>query len=299
MDPLVPRSGKMEEVLPGDSFAAKLVFRERKSAFVRLFTKTPPGVRCPHFYELVLSNGCPYDCAYCYLQLTFRGEKRPVLFTNHWQAVCKELEAVGDGVFSTGELADSLAVVPPLLSSAVDYFRRQPGKYLLLTTKSCNVSFFKDLEPTPQVIVSFSVNAPDVAARFEKLAPPPLARLKAAARLLEWGWRVRIRLDPVVWEGGASPTYHRICQEIRAIQPERVTVGTLRQYPGLFRFAPHAPRKNLHKAPDGRMRYPTSVRLHAYRRIAEWLGFQPALCKETDDVWQALGWTFYGCNCTP
>jgi spore photoproduct lyase len=213
--------------------------------------------------------------------------------------VRKELEAVGDGVFSTGELADSLAVVPPLLRSAVDYFRGQPGKYLLLTTKSCNVSFFKDLEPTRQVIVSFSVNAPDVAARYEKLAPPPLgARLKAAAKLLEWGWRVRIRLDPVVWEGD-SPSYRRICREIAAVQPERVTVGTLRQYPGLFRFAPCAPRQNLHKAADGRMRYPVSVRLHAYRRIAEWLGFQPALCKETDDVWQALGWTFYGCNCTP
>lgn len=278
--------------------AHEQTFRERKSAFIRLFTKTPPGVKCPHFYELILSNGCPYDCTYCYLQLTFRGNKRPVLFTNSWQEVLKELEATKDGVFSTGELADSLAVIPPLLSPALDYFRRQHGKYLLLTTKSCNISFFKNLEPTPQVIVSFSVNSSNVAECFERLAPPPFARLKAAAKLLEWGWRVRVRLDPVVWDENSS-SYRQICREIAAIHPERVTVGTLRQYPGLFRFAPHAPRNSLRKAPDGRMRYPVSMRLEAYRQIAEWLGFQPALCKETDDVWQALDWTFYGCNCTP
>lgn len=284
-------SGPPRRGLPGP------VVRERKSKLVRLFSKTPAGVRCPHFYELILSNGCPYGCSYCYLRLTFRGNKHPVLFSNPWEEVVRELEAVESGVFSTGELADSLAVVPPLLAPAIEYFRGQPSKYLLLTTKSCNVRLFRHLTPTPQVIVSFSVNAPEVSAELERLAPPPLARLKAAARLLEWGWRVRVRLDPVVWSGEPGG-YRLICREIAALGPERVTVGTLRHYPGLFRFAPEAPRENLERAGDGRMRYPLPVRVYAYRKIAEWLGFQPALCKETDGVWDALGWKFYGCNCT-
>ncbi|MEW6446657.1 MAG: radical SAM protein [Bacillota bacterium] len=272
--------------------------RERKSNFVRLFTKTPDTVCCPHFYELILSNGCPYDCSYCYLRLTFRGNKQPVLFTNNWQTVLREIKAVREGVFSTGELADSLAVLPPLLPTAIEYFRSQSSRYLLLTTKSCNIGLFQELEPSSQVIISFSINAPVIAAKFERLAPPPMKRLKAAAELLERGWRVRIRLDPVIWEADSN-SYSSICREIAALQPERVTVGTLRQYPGLFRFAPEAPRKGLSKAPDGRMRYHPSVRLHIYQRIAEWLGFQPALCKETNEIWDSLGWTFEGCNCTP
>lgn len=273
------------------------VVRERKSKFVRLFSKTPSGVRCPHFYELILSNGCPYSCSYCYLQLTFRGNKQPVLFANSWQQVVRELEAVTSGVFSTGELADSLALVPPLLPQAIEYFSTQSAKYLLLTTKSCNINFFRQLRPTPQVIVSFSINAPEVSAKLERKAPPPLARLKAAATLLEWGWRVRIRLDPIVWDH-EHRGYQQICRAIASVRPERVTIGTLRHYPGLFRFAPDAPRHNLKLAEDGRMRYPTSVRVYAYQKIAEWLGFQPALCKETSEVWNALGWEFYGCNCT-
>ena len=67
--------------------------RERKSKFVKLFDKTPPGVCCPHFYELVLSNGCPYDCSYCYLRLTFRGNTQPTLFVNGWEKVKSDLRS--------------------------------------------------------------------------------------------------------------------------------------------------------------------------------------------------------------
>lgn len=276
---------------------AAIVIRERKSKFVKLFDKTPEQVCCPHFYELVLSNGCPFDCSYCYLKLTFRGNKHPVIFKNDWTQVEKELDKVASGVFSTGELADSLAIVPSLLPPAIEYFRSQSSKYLLLTTKSTNIRLFTQLPPTPQVIISFSVNSPVAAQGYERLAPPPAERLRAAARLMELGWRVRIRLDPVILESGLEH-YRVICREIAILRPERVTVGSLRQYPGLHRFAPNTPKQGLTKAPDGRMRYPLEVRLKIYRTVAEWLGFQPALCKETQEVWQRLGWSFYGCNCT-
>jgi len=97
--------------------------RERKSKFVRLFDKTPVEVKCPHFYELVLSNGCPYNCSYCYLKLTFRGKTNPTVFENGWDKVKAEIEDIPEGVFSTGELADSLAITPPLLSKELDFFR--------------------------------------------------------------------------------------------------------------------------------------------------------------------------------
>ncbi|SMB96427.1 spore photoproduct lyase [Thermanaeromonas toyohensis ToBE] len=275
--------------------------RERKSPFVRLFTKTPAGVICPHFYELILSNGCPYDCAYCYLRLTFRGKKDPVLYTNRWEKVEDEIRMAGPGVFSTGELADSLAVLPPLLPRAIEYFRTQKDKYLLLTTKSCNTKLFEELSPTRQVIISFSINAPEVASKYERLAPSPFDRLNAATRLLELGWRVRVRIDPVIIEGVQHDNisiYRKICKIVGQLGVERVTVGTLRQYPGLHRFAPSAPRGGLVKAPDGRMRYSLSVRVRTYNMIAEWLGFEPALCKETYEVWEMLTWRYRGCNCT-
>lgn len=273
------------------------VARTRKSPFVRLFDKTPQGVVCPHFYELILSNGCPFDCAYCYLRLTFRGKKSPVLFSNGWLEVERQIEAVPSGVFSTGELADSLAVVPPLLPKALDYFSAQSDRYLLLVTKSTKVGLLLKREPASSIIVSFSVNAPVAANLYERGCPDPYARLEAAAALKERGWRIRIRLDPVILDVGLD-RYREICTKISWLKPERVTVGSLRQYPGLFRFAPDAPRKGLSKARDGRMRYPLSSRVQVYRQLAEWLGQVPALCKETTEVWSLLGWNPSGCNCT-
>jgi len=271
--------------------------RERKSNFVKLFDKTPESIFCPHFYELVLSNGCPFNCSYCYLKLTFRGRTEPALFNNDWSKVQSEIDKIEHGVFSTGELADSLAVIPPLLETAIDYFENQQSKYLLLLTKSTNIDIFRLREPSRQIIVSFSVNSIRAARTYEKGAPDPMKRLSAAAELRDMGWRVRIRLDPVILESGLE-NYEPICKAISQLSPEVVTVGTLRQYPGLHRFSKEAPRNGLKKAPDGRMRYLTEQRIAIYKQIADWLGFQPVLCKEAIKMWEALGWHFTDCNCT-
>lgn len=271
--------------------------RERKSKFVKLFDKTPESIWCPHFYELILSNGCPFNCSYCYLKLTFRGKTNPVLFENNWSQVEAELDAIDHGVFSTGELADSLAVIPPLLEKAMDYFESQEGKYLLLLTKSSNTDILKRRTPSQQIIASFSVNSMPAAKAYEKGAPDPMKRLEAARELKDLGWRIRIRIDPVILESGLEH-YEPVCKAVSELSPEVVTIGTLRQYPGVHRFSKEAPRKGLKRAPDGRMRYPTKDRIDTYRQIADWLGFQPALCKESVKMWEILGWKFGECNCT-
>jgi len=200
-------------------------------------------------------------------------------------------------VFATGELADSLAITPPLLKDALVYFTQKNDRYLLLLTKSVNTNILKKREPSNQIIVSFSVNSEPSARRFEKGVPSPLKRLEAAKELKEKGWRVRIRLDPIILDTGLGD-YRKIAQGIAALKPEMVTLGSLRQYPMLYAFQPNAPRAELEKSWDGRMRYPVKTRVKVYSQIAEWLGFQPSLCKETVEVWKELSWKFDGCNCT-
>jgi spore photoproduct lyase len=276
-----------------------VVERIRKSKFVKLFDKTPSTVFCPHFYELILSNGCPYNCDYCYLKLTFRGKTEPNLFNNDWDNIKKELDEIKEGVFSTGELADSLAVIPPLINNAIDYFSKASKKYLLLVTKSTNVDILRDKEPNNHIILSFSVNASAVANELEKGAPSPSSRIKTANEMIMKGWRVRLRLDPIVIGNGFNfNDYKAICNDIAHIQPERVTIGTLRQYHTLHNFAPNAPKQGLMIGDDGRLRYSIEQRIKAYKKIKQWLGYQPALCKETKQLWNILGWEFNGCNCT-
>jgi spore photoproduct lyase len=277
-----------------------LVMRERKSKFIKLFDKTPEGVVCPHFYELILSNGCPYDCAYCYLKLTLRyhGGGSPILYNNDWDKLKRELNKSKPGVYSTGELADSLAIEPPLLDDTINYFQSNgDGKYILLTTKSdSGYKRLGSLIPSNNIIVSYSVNSSTNAVKYENKTPSPENRITDAKKLREEGFRVRIRIDPIIYEDFEE--YREVCEIVSDLNPERVTIGTLRHYPQLLAFAEDAPKEGLEMSWDGRLRYSIEKRLEIYSRIAEWLGFQPALCKETEEVWEKLGWKFEGCNCT-
>ena len=45
------------------------------------FGMPDPRIGCPHFMKLgMATNGCPYNCAWCYLKLTFRDLSSVVLF---------------------------------------------------------------------------------------------------------------------------------------------------------------------------------------------------------------------------
>ncbi len=276
---------------------AVVIARPRKSGFIKRFDGTGTGLVCNQFYQLILANGCPFNCQYCYLRLNLGGSKGPVVFTNPWLEVERQLEKIPTGVFSTGELADSLAVIPPLLPSAIEYFRRQKDKFLFLTTKSTNIELLLGMKPTPQVWISFSVNAVKTYKLFEEDTPHPDARLAAAWRLKEAGWRVRVRIDPIIPEVGVDH-YQEVAQKVSGLAPERVTVGVLKHFPRLPRSLREGPWRQLAELPNGIRRDPSHIKVRVFNSLADWLGFQPAICREPPGLWEELGWKTNGCNCT-
>ena len=294
------------------------VTRPRKSAFIRRFTKTPPGVVCPHFYVLAHANGCPYSCAYCYLQLTFRYLDEPTVFSNRHdllQEVRQFLLTEEPSVLSMGELCDALAFDPAtnLSRDLLPLFAKQDKHKLLLLTKSTNVGNLLEMPERRNIVVSFSVNAPQLAERFERGAPSPHDRLKAARACQQAGYEVRLRIDPVIPVPGWPDLYRPLVDDIMSqldTQALRLTIGSIRY----FRSLPMMARKRGRDArvfdvartpdgPDGRMRVSPELRLDIYRWMRE--QFPPAvsiaLCKETEETWRKLGWDFSDpkCNCTP
>lgn len=281
-------------------FPGRAYTEPRKAKLVAAF---PPStqVRCPGFFKLVLSNGCPYKCSYCYLKGTLRSQKYVRLFNNPWPKVEAELQKAGPGIFNTGELGDSLAIEPPLLKPAIEYFRGQDAQTMLLVTKAGQsaVDILGKLEPTPQVIVSFSISPTSYAQTCETGAAPTVERLKAAEALIKLGWRVRVRIDPIMLTTETSADIYCLhAAEIAALGTERVTIGSLRPYRAVAGQMGDNLRLGLELAPDGRMRYSIAKRIEAYQAVADGLGYQPALCKEPREIWQKLGWQFAGCNCT-
>ncbi|MEI6972454.1 MAG: spore photoproduct lyase family protein [bacterium] len=289
------------------------VGRSRKGRFVEIFRTTPVRTVCPNFFVLAHANGCSFSprCSYCYLKSSFWFLPGSQTFTNvdrmigevrRWIAKDK-LESY---VLNTGNLSDSLAFERdrPIFARLIEEFRHnaanRPHTLLLVTkggTDECKFLF--EAEPCANVSISFSVNSPAAALDHERGAATVEDRLAAAKKLKKLGWRVRIRIDPMM----LGYDYAWIINEVRKLRPERVTLGTLRAEYNLPRFVGKGLFKDLEPPADRKSlaRYPLKARMKLYRQaVAALKGICPiGLCEELPEVWDGLGLDkdAKSCNC--
>jgi len=282
---------------------------------VDIFRTTPVETVCPNFFVLAHANGCAFapHCSYCFLKSSFWHTREQKAFDNV-DKMLREIRAwiardrLESYVLNMGNLSDSLAFEHgrPLIADLVETFRveaegRKRPHALLLVTKGGMAECAALLKMTPcaNVIVSFSVNSPAAAVAHEKGAAPSPDRLKACRALKRAGWRVRVRLDPMI----LGFDYRGIVRDVRRLAPERVTLGSLRAEANLFRFVTDDIFSELERSPSSRglSRYPLDARLALYRPAVEALRdvCPIGLCEETPDVWKALGLDTEAksCNC--
>lgn len=287
--------------------------RERRTRFIEIFRTTPPDTVCPNFYVLSHANGCAFAplCSYCYLKSSFWYLPRPEAFSNVERIIDETVRWIAqDGlesyVLNTGNLSDSLVFeeARPLLRRLVETFRThaagRPHTLLLVTKgglRECEV--LRKTAPTPNVIVSFSVTNPIAAGQYEQGAAPVGERIEAGHALREAGWRIRMRIDPMI----AGHEHKDVARAVADLRPERVTLGTLRAEPNLLRIMRNGLFSRLLPPDDrkGLARYPLDVRLSLYRPVVETLRSvcPVALCEESEAVWRALGLDVDSmpCNC--
>lgn len=289
--------------------------RPRSTDFVDLFRTTPAQTVCPNFYVLCHANGCLFEpnCSYCYLRSSLWHLRRPQAFSNVG-AMLEQVrawiarDALETYVLNTGNLSDSLAFeeVRPAVAALVELFRREAeakGRRheLLLVTKGGpdQCRGLLESQPCRSVIVSFSVNSRHAARRHERGAAPVGQRLAAASKLARRGWRVRMRIDPMI----LGYDYAWVIDRLRRLAPERVTLGALRAEPGLLRVLKNPLFAALEPPAGGKAmaRYPRTERIALYRPAVLALAdiCPVALCEETEDVWRELGLDVEGrhCNC--
>lgn len=281
------------------------------------FDATPDGIVCPKFWRLSVGNQCRFECAYCFLQGTMRTMvPLPVLFMDSkgmMASVREFLGKPGSLMLNTGELSDSLDFddYTGISRWLVPMFGRQDRHRLLMLTKSDNVEQILGLEHSGMTTVSWSVNAPLVAHRFEGMAPSPQRRVIAARRVRDDGYSVRLRIDPMVPLFAWQHDYESLARMIKlaGVKPEVITLGSLRFMPSVrpqavrngrnldvFRFA--KPQGD----PDRRARVEAEERVRMYRFMIERIGdilpgTKVGLCKETDEVRRAVGIHDACCNC--
>jgi spore photoproduct lyase len=131
---------------------------------VDLFDMPDDRILCPHFDRLKLaSNGCFYQCDWCYLKLTYRATFPYITVKVGYDKIknqlAKRLSQTKDPViFNSGELADSLAMEH--LTGAgrefIPWFANTANGHLFMLTKSDNVGDILNLEHMGQIISRIS-----------------------------------------------------------------------------------------------------------------------------------------------
>ena len=297
-----------------------LVQRIGDGSIITRFDKTPQptdatSVVCPHFMELKWAYGCPYDCSWCYLKgtLRFRPTKAKPVFkdTNkievHTRSFLEQVES--PEILNTGEIADSLmgeGLSEPFSKFIIPMFEAQSKHKVLFLTKSDNIKHLLEVDSHNQVIISFSLNADAVAQRWETGAPSVDRRMEAGRKLSEAGYEVRVRIDPIVPIPDWQVEYTRLIEQLfTSFVPERITLGSLR---GLQSTVNGSSDKSwvsyLEEKSNWGKKVKFETRRAAYQTIIDLLKkdydyHQIALCKETVEMWEAIGMD-YGkirCNC--
>lgn len=289
-------------------------------SIVKRFDKTPLPTRstsviCPHFLELKWAYGCPFDCAWCYLKGTFRflpSGTKPI-FKDYGKIELHVRRFFGQiaipEILNTGEIADSLmaeGLSKPFSKFIIPLFEEQDRHKVLFVTKSNSIRHLLEINPHNQAIMSFSLNADEVAKRWERGAPPIDKRIEAARKLSHTGYEVRIRIDPIVPVSDWEKHYANLIDEIFGnLIPSRITLGSLRGLQSTINGSTDKSwlkylreGSNWGKKVDFKTRYAVYATL--INRLKEHYSYgQVALCKETVAMWTELGMDYkvMRCNC--
>ncbi|EFK08825.1 conserved hypothetical protein [delta proteobacterium NaphS2] len=298
---------------------------------VDVFTMPDNRMMCPHFDRLKLaSNGCFYQCDWCYLKLTYRAAFPFITIKAEYDKIKDRLakrikEAGSPVIFNSGEMADSLALEHLTRAGRefIPWFGRIENGYLFMLTKSDNVDDILDLSHNGHTIVAWSMNNAAVSRKYEIGAPAFARRLTAARKVQVAGYPLRIRLDPIVpfngWKEAYADTINEIFSEV---SPERVTLGTLRFEKGFYNmrhsiftsgpdlpilmedmepmFSPKVFPGNKHPK-AGKYSFNEEKRSEIFRfalnEIRKYSDCRVALCKESANVWEDVGLDLFRCSC--
>jgi spore photoproduct lyase len=273
-----------------------------------------PGTRgylCCGYQVLRVGENCNMACAYCVLSSYFEGRTvvAHVNWGSMWEELSERLLESGFRRIGTGEFTDSLSwdALAGLAPRLVRFFSLRDNALLELKTKSGYVDALREAEHGRGTMVSWSVNPPEIVRMVETGTATLEERIKAACRVVEWGYGIGLHFDPLIWYPGWQGAYRSVVTALfRAISPSRIvwiSLGALRFPSSMAGRSSSAALRRLTahgewvRGCDGKQRYYMPMRVEMYSTVASAIrevagnDVTVYLCMESPDVWrQSLGW---------
>ncbi len=180
------------------------------------------GLGGRHNYYFSHMLNCMYDCRYCFLQGMYSSAHQ-VIFVNYEDFAADISEIAthhgADSVwFFSGYDCDSLAYEPVTRFARffVPVFAQIDNAWLELRTKSTQVRQMLNLEPCERVVTAFSFTDQYSHGKLENGVPSLGKRIAAMQSLIDSGWPVGLRLDPIIYHENYRQDFTRLLETIFA-----------------------------------------------------------------------------------
>lgn len=187
---------------------------------------------------------CPFDCSYCFLQGMYPSAHFVcfVNFQDFKEEIKQEIESSDEKMtFFSGYDADSLALerFSGFAKEFIPFFKKYPKAELEIRTKSIFIKPLLEEEASSNIVVAFTLSPEIVASHIEKKAPPLKSRLLAIEKLLEKGYPIGLRFDPLIYIENYQKHYKEFFDKVLSIVPSSkvhsVTMGTFRLPKPIFK----------------------------------------------------------------
>ncbi len=257
-----------------------LLIHQEKYDFVKPCPCSQGNAGCG--YNLInLGFGCRFECEYCFLQ-QYQNLHAILLPANindflakidqiTWRKGLFERPRIGSGEFTDSLVFDELT---QYTQDIVPFFRARPHLQFEFKTKSVCIEGLLRAGGAENVVVGWSVNAPQFIEHVEHLTPDLTARLQAAAQVARVGYRLGFHFDPVVpfegWQAAYTQAAEQIAQSVPLDKVAWISVGMLRFSRELKKAVENRfPENTILDGEflldfDGKMRYPAVLRREVY-----------------------------------
>jgi spore photoproduct lyase len=260
-----------------------------------------------NYWIFNLGFGCPFDCSYCFLQqyTNFPGIILPGNLDDFFDVFDKFIKKIKMPIrIGTGEFCDSLALddITEYSEKLISYFRDK-NVLFELKTKSNNINNLLKTHPSPNIIISWSLNPEFIIEREEVGTVSLKERLESARKVQVAGYRCGFHFDPIIHFEGWEAHYKKVIENLYSyLDPPFawISLGTLRCNRELKKIVElRFPQSNifygeLFLGEDKKLRYPKFLRKEIYESMVKWLRAYDKktplyLCMESKDIWNIIG----------
>lgn len=237
----------------------KLILAVRRDTFLYPGSSFVPDFNHSRFFYTTPILNCLYGCEYCYLQGLLPSANM-VVFVNADDFIAAAAHTLHEPSYLCISYDTDLLAIEDLFGYCarwIEYAREHPHVTVEIRTKSANFKALREISPTPNVILAWTLSPQEIITRFEHKTPSLDARLQSIALAQELGWNVRLCFDPILRVSEWQNHYRQLIQHtFTTIEPTKLADISL----GVFRINSGYLRAMQEQTPQSKLvTYPYTV----------------------------------------